>query len=681
MDVKRTLGVCYYPEHWDPSMWEPDVKRMLEAGLDTLRIAEFAWAKFEPSEGEFNIGYFDEFLDLCENLGMNVIFGTPTAAPPIWLQRDYPEILNRDRQGHAIEGPRRNYTYNSPAYLKFSDRINEKLAEHYGKHPAIVGWQLDNEPNCEIAEFFSEGDHDAFREYLRGKYETLDNLNEKLGMTFWSQSYSNWDHVRLGGSGLYGSVNPHLELEERRFFSDSAIRFLERQIKILRRHIPEDVYITTNGLFPNLDWNALIEAGLDFITFDSYPNFVNDVEHGRGVESGELDADDLRDRKWSWNHSWTRSISPTFGIMEQQSGPHGWTNRMMAPAPKPGQMRLWTMQSVAHGADMIMYFRWRTAPMGQEIYWHGVNDYSNRPNRRLEELGGIAKEWDKLKDLEGATYQARVAVLKHYDNEYDADFDDWHGRIARQGDDAWFKATQLSHTPCDFLYLGDSDLEDLQKYDVLVYPHAAIMTDAQSDLLRRYVENGGNLVFGARTGYKDETGLCPMHELPGLVSEWIGVEVDQYTLVANDQPDMSVRWDDERYGAPIFSELLQPTDDETEVVATFDDDYYAGSPAVVRRKRGEGQVLYVGSGFSEQLAEKILDVLDVKAPYSAVVDVPESMELAVRKNDEGTWMFVLNYLSSPGTIELKQSVADAVTGETVEGKVELPGYGVGIYKI
>ncbi|MFT3886625.1 MAG: beta-galactosidase [Arachnia sp.] len=670
----RGLGVAYYPEHWDRSLWEEDVVLMLDHGLDTLRIAEFAWGLLEPRDGVFDIGWFDDFLAICERLGMKVIFCTPTATPPMWMQHDHPGILNRDREGNAIDGPRRNYSYNSPEYRAFSERIVERLAEHYGAHPAIVGWQIDNELNCEVAEFFADGDHDAFRGYLREKFGTLEALNEALGTTFWSRTYSDWDQVRLGGPALYGSLNPHLALEERRFFSRSAVEFTRMQVEVLRRYVGDDVWITTNGLFPNLDYNALVEAGLDFITFDSYPNFAYDVNH-RPADG------DLLDRKWSWSLAWTRSISRTFGIMEQQAGAHGWTNRMEAPMPKPGQLRLWSLQSVAHGADMVSYFRWRTSPMGLEIYWHGLNDYANTPNRRLAELRSFADDWAALAAVQGAGYEAKVGVLKDYDNEFDASLDDWHGRVARASDDAWFRATQASHTPCDFVYLGAATPEQLASYDLLVYPHAALMTPERSELLRAYVEGGGTLVLGARTGYKDETGRCPIRPMPGLVGDWAGVVVDDYTLVGRDTAAMTVDWAGTHLAAPVFNEVLRPTADDVEVLARFTQDYYAGAPALTRRTVGEGVVYYLGACFSEELADRLLDFCDVRSPFADVVEAPPSVELAVRGGDGGRFLFLLNYPAHEARLTLNRPVVDLFTGETLSGEVVLSAYGVLVAKL
>jgi beta-galactosidase len=366
--------------------------------------------------------------------------------------------------------------------------------------------------------------------------------------------------------------------------------------------------------------------------------------------------------------------------MEQQSGAHGWTNRMEAPAPKPGQMRLWTMQSVAHGADMVNFFRWRTSPMGNEIYWHGLNDHSNTPNRRLVELAQIASEWRHLEPVHGAVYQARIAVLKDYDNAFDASIDIWHGRVDRFSDDSWFRATQQTHTPCDFLYIDASSLEDLSRYDLLVYPHPSIMTPDISHRLRAYVEGGGTLVWGARTGYKDRTGQCPIRPMPGLVSQWCGVTVADYTLVRSDQP-VGLEWGGRVMPAPVFNEMLVP-ETGTEVLARFTEDYYAGQPALTRRSVGAGTVYYLGACFSEPVVRTLLTTLGLGSPYADVVEAPESMELTVRSSDSGTWLFLLNYLAAPGQIRVLRDVEDALTGDPVPaGAVSVPAFGVSIFRI
>ena len=400
-----SLGVCYYPEHWDESLWEDDLARMREHGIETVRVFEFAWTLAEKEEGVFDFSFFDRFLNLCGQKGIQAILCTPTATPPAWLTGKYPEVLNAGRDGSLYHhGHRRHYNYNSPVYRQLCARIITKLAERYGRHPAVIGWQIDNEINCEIDVFYSESDDAAFREYLKAHFGTLDALNEAIGARFWNQTYTGWDQVHLQRNTLHGHGNPHMALLEKRFISKSARSFVKLQSDIIAKYA-KGQFITTNGIFGHLDSHEMTQEGLDFITYDSYPNFAYGIEEAAENRRGG----GLRDRFWSLQLTRARSISKNFGVMEQQSGPGGWDFKMLQPMPKPGQMRLWTMQSVAHGADYVSYFRWRTCGYGTEMYWHGLNDYGNKPNRRLAELKGVAGEFAALKRWRAAAMRPRSA--------------------------------------------------------------------------------------------------------------------------------------------------------------------------------------------------------------------------------------------------------------------------------
>lgn len=395
--TKFTLGVCYYPEHWPEDMWEADLERMLECGIEVVRIAEFSWSLTEPAEGRFTFDFYDRFLDLCQEKGMKVIFGTPTATPPAWLTKKYPEVLNAYPDGTRLEhGGRRHYNYNSPVYREKAALIVEKLAEHFGGHPAIIGWQIDNELNCEMDEFYSEADNAAFRVFLQDKYGTLEELNRAWGTVFWNQTYTDWEEIVLPKRTRSGNPNPHALLDYARFISKSARDFALLQSRILRRYLKEGDFITTNGRFDHLDNHQMTKESLDFYSYDSYPNSAYNGDGSR-MPLG------LRDRESSQGLSEVRSISPIFAIMEQQSGPNGWSSCFAAPAPKPGQMTLWTMQSIAHGADYISYFRWRTCTFGTEMYWHGILDYSGRENRRIEELRAIHQKLNQIQEIAGGS--------------------------------------------------------------------------------------------------------------------------------------------------------------------------------------------------------------------------------------------------------------------------------------
>lgn len=664
------LGTCYYPEHWPETMWREDLQRMLGVGIEVVRIAEFAWNKIEPHEGEFTYEFFDRFLDVAEEEGMKVIFCTPTATPPAWLTHKYPEVLNANIDGVLYRhGARRHYNYNSPVYQELSARITEKSAAHYGPRKCVIGWQIDNELNCETNIFYSKSDSVAFRKFLQEKYGSLDELNRAWGTNFWNQTYTDWEEVFVPQTTLSDSTNPHRVLDFTRFISASARGFAKLQSDILRKYLKPGDFVTTNGLFGNLDNHKMAEESLDFITYDSYPNFAF------GLDMFQEGPGELKDRKWSRNLTEARSISANFGIMEQQSGANGWNTRMEAPTPRPGQMSLWTLQSIAHGADFVSYFRWRTCIMGTEIYWHGILDYSSRENRRIREVGDIHKKVKQLTEVAGAKYAAKVAVLKDYDNSWDANLDVWHGRVEQASQKALFTAAQLSHTPLDYVYLTETlTAEDLAQYTVVFYPHPTIMTAERASLLETYVAAGGQLVFGCRSAYKDISGLCVMENLPGQIAKLTGTDIPEFSFIAPDAGRVTVDWDGTELEANVFTDLLDASGEGAKLEAVYSSDYYAGSGALVSNALGQGKAWYYGSAFNVDSARVFLEKLGVASPYGDWITLPATCELAVRAKDGVSYLFVLNYEKTAAEIELKQAGVNLYTGQKVSGKLQLGAY-------
>jgi len=705
------LGVCYYPEHWPEALWEDDFRRMRELHMSVIRVGEFAWSIFEPEEGEFRFDLFDRALDLAHKCGLQVIMGTPTATPPAWLTQRYPEVLNVSQDGVTYQhGARRHYNYSSPKYRELCARITRELAEHYKDHPAIIGWQIDNELNCEINVFYAEADHRAFREWLRARYGTLDALNQAWGTVFWNQTYTAWEQVHLVRPTVSDSPNPHQALDEKRFISDNAISFAKIQTDIIRELAPNQ-WITTNGLFGHLDSHEMTDQLLDFFSYDSYPQFST-------IFPGS-EENPLLDRAWSLHLSGSRSISANFCVMEQQSGPGGWVNRIEMASPRPGQMRLWTYQSILHGADMLLYFRWRTATVGTEIYWHGLNDYHNRANRRIQEAGQVGRELAVVGEaLAGTKFQADVALVRDYDNLWDGELDRWHGPLSGVSERAWFKQLQAQHIPVDVLYMrSHTTVADLLRYRMLIYPHAAIMTADTAELLAKFAEQGGTVIFGARTGYKNKQGHCLMAPMPGPVASLCGVTVEDFTLIKGTVQAARLRWTDaESTSAPVagltsasvgvavavsatttaaamatttpdsvqepvwraegFNEILQVEDPGVETVAAYASDYYEGKPALTKRKVGLGEVWYYGAAFSEPVVGELVRRLGLQSPVEHWLALPPQVEVGIRASGGAEYVFLLNYGSVAAEIQLNQETKEILSGNMLNQKVQLPPYGV-----
>lgn len=674
-----SLGVCYYPEHWQEAEWENDLQRMLANGIETIRIAEFAWNLIEPREGVFDYSFFDRFLDVAERTGMQVVFCTPTATPPAWLTKKYPEVLNATMEGVVYQhGFRRHYNYNSPKYQELCRRIVGRIAAHYASRPCIVGWQIDNEFNCETAEFYSESDTAAFRDFLKRKYNTLEALNAAWGTVFWNQTYTAWEEVDVPRATPTGRVNPHRKLDFYRFISDSVCRFARMQSDILRRYVKKGDFITTNGIFGNVDSHRLTEESLDLMMYDSYPNFSY-------CPALYHKDDPTKDRNWSRHLSEVRSISPHFGVMEQQSGANG-SMEMMAPVPKPGQITLWTMQSIAHGADFVSYFRWRTATMGTEMYWHGILDYSGRDNRRLAEVRDISQKLEKMEGIAGSSYEARVAVVRDYDNIWNGQADVWQKDLEQASIWGLFQACQHTHTPFDYVYIDHCGEGDLDKYKVVFCPHLAILTQEQADILRHYAEQGGTLVFGCRTAYKDINGRCVTEPLPGLVRGLTGVDIPEYTAVAPDVEAVTAVWGDICLRTTLFNDQLAAAD-EAEIVAEYEEGYYRGAGALVHNRIGKGETYYFGSVFTADTARVFLEKLGVAEPYSGLISAPEDIEMAMRRGEEAgdgecrRFLFVLNFSGEEQMVMLHKKFRNVYTGNVENGEQMLEGYGTRVYEI
>ena len=665
-----TVGVCYYPEHWDESLWESDLDRMLSAGITVVRIAEFAWSITEPEEGVFRFDFFDRFLDLCLKKGMKVIFGTPTATPPAWLTGKYPEVLNADENGIPYEhGARRHYNYNSQVYREKTRIIVTALAEHYGKHPAICGWQIDNEMNCETEDFHSEADQAAFRVCLKKKYQNLEELNRAWGTVFWNQTYTDWDQIRLPGHVLNRGWNPHQRLDYIRFVSDSARSFCALQADILRKYIRPEAFITTNGLFRHIDNAAMQEESLDILGYDSYPNFAFGLDHRDSLrKNGFGIGEGLNDRRWGMHLSEVRSICPHFSILEQQAGAGSWISRMEGPMPVPGQIMLWGMQSIAHGADFVSFFRWRTGTFGTELYWHGILDYDNLPNRRLAEVRDFASMLKKIEPICGSDYQAPLAIVRDFDNMADAEIDVWHGRLDYPDEDNIYRQAQMSHIPCDFVYLSDhTDASDLDRYQVVIYPHPAIMTPARAKVLTDYVEKGGTLILGCRAGYKDENGQCPMKPAPGLLSGLTGTRVKESGFQHPALPDAFVILDGEKIEASVFQDHLEPGRD-TEVLARYMGAWFAGTAALTRHRTGKGSCIHWGSTFTLPVLKKLFAMTGISGRYDDLLTIPESVEIAERTKDGRRFLILLNYMPEVQEITLHRPMRDMVKGTSLYGK-------------
>lgn len=320
--------------------------------------------------------------------------------------------------------------------------------------------------------------------------------------------------------------------------------------------------------------------------------------------------------------------------------------------------------------------------MGTEIYWHGILDYDNRDNRKLAEVRRVNERVKAIKETAGAEVKAAFGVVKDYSNIWDAKVDVWHQRLAWRSEEEIFVASSLNHTPMDYVYLlEDTETEELLKYPVLIYPHGLLLSEKKAALLKAYVEQGGCLILGARTGQKDENGQCVMTPMPGLLAEITGTDVKEFTFVGPADGRVEMDWNGRKMDTGIFNDILAVPGEQTKVLAKYDSNYYKGRPALAENSFGKGKVLHFGGTFTRENVKAFLDYTGVLQPYKHIVELPEECEITVKEKEGNTYVFVLNYSDRSQEIVIKVPVKDMDTKEEIQGCMELKAYETKVFQV
>ncbi len=410
-----TLGVCYYPEHWDEAMWASDAARMVETGITWVRIAEFAWSRIEPAPDQFEFDWLDRAISLLGEAGLKVVMCTPTATPPRWMLDKHPDMLAVDADGRPRKfGSRRHYCFSHAPYIAESARIACILGERYGRNPHIHAWQIDNEYGChETTISYSDAARDAFRVWLADKYGDVKTLNSAWGNVFWSMDYDRFDQIDLPNLTVT-EANPAHVMAFRRFSSDQVVAYNRAQVDVLRDLT--DTALIHNYMGRVLDFDHFaVGADLDIASWDSYPiGFLSDRLEASEADSSAYLPQGAPDMQ-AFHHDLYRAVGRgRWWVMEQQPGPVNWAP--YNPAPLPGMVRLWSWEAIAHGAEVVSYFRWRQAPFAQEQNHAGLLRPDDIPAPALAEAALVADEIAAM----GAVDQtcADVALVFDYASDW-----------------------------------------------------------------------------------------------------------------------------------------------------------------------------------------------------------------------------------------------------------------------
>lgn len=654
------FGADYYPEHWPEERWSQDACMMKEAGFNVVRLAEFAWSKMEPSEGRFDFDWLDRAIGILSTQGIRIVLGTPTASPPPWLMSKQEDLFLVDPSGVRLTyGLRREYCPSNLLYHEHTKKIVDQMAEHFKDNPAVIGWQIDNEFGdrcyCSICRC-------EFHKWLEKRYGALNELNEKWGTVFWSHVYTDWSQIPVPLTTAR-THNPGLALDYRRFMSDTYRGYQKLQIDIIRQHCT-DHFVTHNLM--GFGYNQLNyydnTIDLDFVSWDNYLRMQWGMQAEVDPARAALGHDTMRGLK-----------KKNYWVMEQQSGGGGWEH--VAVPPKPGELRLWTYQSIAHGADGIVYFRWRTARVGTEQHWQGILEHHGIPGRRYDEVSQVGKELKKVAEvIAGSQVKPQVAIMQSYDSRFAFQVQQNNPGFGYENHIQDIYRGFFSHNiPVDIV----SENDILIGYKAVIVPALYILTAQTAANLEKFAAEGGTVVFTVRTGVKDAFNTVVNMKLPGLVAKMSGIEIEEYISMAPDQ-DNQVQFGlpeiEDEFPSSVWADVIEPKG--AMVIARHTQDFYANKPAATINRFEKGKVIYLGSMGDSAYYNAIARWIVGLAGITPLIETPAGVEVTERWQGEQRILFVLNHNAQPQTLTLNTAYKNLLTDQTLHDTIQLEPFGV-----
>ena len=632
-------GVYYYPEAWNPNQWERDFKKMAEMGFEFTHFAEFAWTQLEPTEGKFDFTWLDKAVELAAKYKLKVIMCTPSATPPVWLVRNYPEVLVETATGQrAQHGTRAHCSWSSGKYRELTTKVVNSLAQHFANDKRIWGWQIDNEPSHYGTYDYCPAAQTNFRQWLKNKYKTIKDLNNAWGTPFWSGIYSDFIQIEIPNTGrlISGIASPISIVDFKRFSADECASFVAMQHSILRKYISKEQFVTTNFMHGHTDVDPWRSKELDFISYTMYP--VAGYTQGVGEQGFRL-GDPWR---ISWANDFFRPFKGVTGVMELQPGQVNWGS--YNPQPYPGVVRAWLWNCFAGSLDFICSYRFRQPLYGGEQFHYGmVGTDGVTESTGGEQYVQFMKEIRELRKLYKPNTQMpqeytsrKTAILYNPDNV-------WETEVQKQTYQwsevnfitKYYSALKSLTVPIDII----GEERDLSSYPFVIAPAYQITDGKLINKWIDYVKNGGNLVLTCRTGLKDRNGHLPETEWAGAITNLIGSKIPMYDEMSN-STKANVSFGDKKYSWSIWGDILEP-EKGTDVWSNYYDQFYAGKASVIHRKLGKGRITYVGvcsngNQFEKEVLKKVYE--------TAGVDIAELPEGVIFNWRDGFWV-AINYSS------------------------------------
>ena len=652
-------GGDYNPEQWSQDVWQEDMQLMKQVGVNLITLGVFSWAHLEPRPGIYTFDWFDKIIAMLHENGIGLCLATTTASPPPWLAKHHPESLPVDAEGIRYwPGGRQAYCPHSQVYRNAASAMVRQMAERYGNHPALKIWHINNEYGCHTDECFCDVSAQAFREWLKARYQAIDTLNESWATAFWSQRYDDWDEINPPRRAPTFS-NPTQQLDWRRFSSDSLLALMEMEKAILREVTP-DIPVTTNylGFWKTTDYWKWSKHE-DVVSMDAYPDPAHPL-----FGSGSFAMQCSLMRSLGGGNPWI--------LMEQAPGAVNWREQN---APKrPGQMRLWSLQSVAHGAGSVMFFQWRASKAGAEKFHSGMVQHAGTENSRVwKEVVQLGDELNRLNGLLDTHVIAEVAILFDWESWWALELDSKPSMDVNFQEQLFrhFEALFRKNITVDFVHPGD----DLTSYKLVIIPNLYLVRSEHAENIVNYVEKGGRLLMSFFSGIVNENEHIWLGGYPAPFRRLLGLWVEEFSPTVNGEVYKIRFTDGSETTGNLWADVIHP--EGAEALAFFSGDYFAGRPALTRHRYGKGTAYYLGTCLDAKDMLRVYEHAFEDAGVGPALDVLAGVEVIQRFGKGQSFLCILNHLPDTVTVDLKGfSGIDVLTGQYLAAQVPIESYGV-----
>ncbi|MFL5629134.1 MAG: beta-galactosidase [Ktedonobacteraceae bacterium] len=649
-------GADYNPEQWPETVWLDDMRLMHLASVNMVSVNIFSWAMLEPQQHAYHFDQLDRIMDILAEHEIAADLATGTASPPTWMSRLYPNMLPVTRDGKRLShGSRQHYCPNSLDYRREAGELVRRLAERYAQHPALAMWHVNNEIGCHVSHCYCDRCAEAFRDWLQARYVSLDTLNDAWGTNFWSQRYYEWEDIlppRLSPA----QNNPGQSLDYQRFMSNALLGCYLNEADILREITPA-IPLTTNFMvgFKPADYFAWAPH-LDIISFDNYP--------ARTTPPWEtaLIQDLMRSLKKGQPHL----------VMEQTPSQLNWMKQN--PHKRPGDIRLQSLQAVAHGADGVMYFQWRQSKAGAEKFHSAIVSHEGSERTRIfQQSARIGAELKQLSpEVVDSRISAQIAILMDWQNWWAVEY--LPGPSDRLN---YWEQLKLHYRPFHKLNVAIDFVEptgDLSKYRVIVAPLLHMLRPGVARQLEQFVEQGGILLTTFFSGTVDQNDHVVLGGYPAELRKLLGIHVEEFDPWTHEMTNQVVIQEGPLRGAypcTLWGELIHL--EGGHALGTFASDYYAQAPALTVHPFAKGHVYYLATQASNELLDRLAQLLCQQAEVPALMQTSEGMEVTQRTRADGRNVyFLLNHTDQAAQVALPQgSFTSLLGGGKVKNSIDI----------